>query len=49
MTAMDKAVVLAAGRGTRIQRPHDSAGLDAQQSEVAQRPQGDDAGGPAVD
>jgi dTDP-glucose pyrophosphorylase len=32
---MDKAVILAAGRGTRMQRPHDSAGLDSQQSEVA--------------
>jgi glucose-1-phosphate thymidylyltransferase len=32
---MDKAVILAAGRGTRMQRAHDSVALDAQQSEVA--------------
>jgi dTDP-glucose pyrophosphorylase len=32
---MDKAVILAAGRGTRMQRVQDSAGLSAAQSEFA--------------
>lgn len=33
---MDKAVILAAGRGTRMQRAHESANLDARQIDVAQ-------------
>lgn len=32
---MDKAVILAAGRGTRMQRAHGGAGLDTQQADVA--------------
>jgi glucose-1-phosphate thymidylyltransferase len=32
---MDKAVILAAGRGTRMQRAHESTVLDPQQAEVA--------------
>jgi CTP:molybdopterin cytidylyltransferase MocA len=35
MTAVDKAVILAAGRGTRMQQAHDSAGLNAGQSAAA--------------